>query len=119
MPVVGKMRSGKGSRISVGGQNLNLAEFTVERRGDDLDTVNFECEGEDQGIIGILSTDISARGDWDAGANPVDSPPGIYPRDDLANVKFFTNTSDGVFWGFDFMRVLSARNSSQVRQKVA
>lgn len=115
----GKQRSGKNSRIKVAAQNLTFAKFSVTFKGDDLDTVNFESNGVDEGILGIIGAEYSAGGDWDAGTNPFDAPPGIYPRDDLATVKFYNNVADNTFWNFPYLRVRSAVNSSEVKGKVA
>lgn len=104
-----------------------MAEYSWERKGDDLDFVHFECGGEDQGGVGIFSTDYSFKGDWDAQINPVDptvgQPPGVFPRDDLANVSLVPNQGDTVvvatlFLNIPLARVLSARVGAQVRQKV-
>jgi hypothetical protein len=119
MAVAGKQRSGKNARVTVGGTALKHAEWEAENKADDLDTTNFESGGVEQGTTGIEVVDVSAKGDWDAGGNFQDSPPGIYPRDDLSTVKFYTNVTDNVFWAFPLLRVLSARNGAQVRGKVS
>lgn len=116
--MAGKQRSAKGSRISVGNVNLNLAEWDATHRGDDLDTTNFESGGVEQGTIGIEVVEYDLKGDWDAGRNPFDSPPGLYPRDDLLTVRLYENVSDNCFWAFPTSRVISARNSAQIRGKV-
>jgi hypothetical protein len=63
----------------------------------------------------VESVQYNAGGNWDASANPFDSPPGIYIRDDLLNLYFYTNTTDNVFWLLSQARVLSCRNGAQVR----
>lgn len=115
---VGKARSGKGARVSAGGTTLRAAEFEAAQQADDLDTTNFECSGTEQGTIGVLSATWSIRGDWDASVNMFDNPPGLYPRDDLLNLYLYTNLVDNVYWYFATARVLSSRNSGQVRGKV-
>lgn len=118
MAVVGKIRSGKGGRITVGATNVTLAEWSLTRKGEDIDTVSFESLGEDQGTIGVTSTDYSVKGDWDAAQNRWESPPGFYPRDDLASVKLYENVTDNIFHSITQSRVLSAENGAQVRGKV-
>ena len=118
MAVTGKQRAGKGSRVQVTAINLNMVEWTFEAKGDDLDTTNFESAGNEQGTIGIIVADFQVRGDWDAGRNPYDSPPGIYPRDDLSALKFYENVTDNIFHSVSIARLLSTRNGSQVRGKV-
>lgn len=115
----GKQRSGKNSRVTVGGTPLVNNRWNVNYKGDDLDTVNFESEGLGEGILGIEECDLSFGGDWDAGANFFDDPPGIYPRDDLADLQFTENTTDNVFWDFPYARLRSATNGAEVRGKVS
>lgn len=111
----GKQRAGKNSRVSVNGDVLAFAKWNVDSKGDNLDTTNFTSEGYDEGILGIESADISFGGNWDAGENPYDDPPGLYPRDDLPDVLFYENVTDNVLWNFDFIRIRSARNGAEVR----
>lgn len=97
---------------------MKHSKFDVDYTTNDLDTVNFESSGYGEGISSILDASLSFGGDWDAGANPYDNPPGIYPRDDLPNLRFYTNVSDGQNWLFTYARLRSARNGSEVRGKV-
>ncbi len=115
MAVVGAMRSGKGSRIQVSGTALTLARWNVTRRGDDLDTTNFESDGEDQGTIGVEAADWTMSGLWDADQNRFIDPPGLYPRDNLDGLRFYENTNDGIGWNIPIARVLSASNGAEVR----
>ncbi len=115
----GHFKSGKGGRETVNGVNLTLQEWSYSRKGDDVDTTNFESGGADQGLVGVLSTDLSSKGLFDAQQNPLGAdPPGLVPRDDLMNTKFFTNVTDNMFLYVPQSRVLSAENSCVVRQGV-
>ncbi len=111
----GKQRAGKNSRVSVGADDLTMAKWSVDSKADMGDTTNFESGGFDEGITEILSADISFGGNWDAGDNPFDDPPGLYPRDNLPDVSFYENTTDDVGWDFEFVRIRSARNGAEVR----
>jgi hypothetical protein len=116
---VGKQRAGKNSRVVVGATNLNFANWRCTWRGDDLDTTNFESAGFEQGTIGVVVAEWTMGGDWDAGRNNYDNPPGLYPRDDLGQVKFFENVTDAtVFHNIATNRVLSAENGAEVKGKV-
>lgn len=118
----GYQRSGKNSRVVVGGTTLNQSRFDVTLNGDDLDTTNFESGGYGEGILGIQECDASFGGDWDAGDNPIDAngdPPGLYPRDDLADLQLYQNVTDATYWDFGYFRIRSARNGSEVRGKVS
>ncbi len=115
MAVVGKFRAGKGSRVKVGATNLNMANWDITERGDPLDTNNFECGGLDQGLIGILACDWNFGGNWDAGRNPIDSPPGLYVREDLSSLQFYTNVLDNVGWIIGTSLVVSSKNGAQVK----
>lgn len=57
--------------------------------------------------------------DWDASINSYDSPPGLYPRDDLGAVKLYENLTDNVFHNIAANRVISAENGAEVKQKVS
>lgn len=112
---VGHFRSAKNSRVAVGGTAMKKSTWELTLRGDDLDTTTFESLGIEQGTIGIVGIDWSMGANWDAQANNLDNPPGLYPRDDLGDVKFYTNTVDNVFWDLPQSRVLSSKNGAEVR----
>jgi hypothetical protein len=114
----GKQRAGKNSRVTIAATNLKLASWKATWRGDDIDTTNFESSGADQGTIGIIGTDWTVSGLWDAGVNFYDSPPGLYPRDDLGALKFYTNVTDNVYHSLATNRVISAENGAEVKQAV-
>lgn len=118
MGVVGKQRAAKNSRVSVAATNLNFASWKTTTKGDDLDTTNFESAGHEQGTIGVDVIEWTMGGDWDAGRNSFDSPPGLYPRDDLGAVKFYENVTDNIFFNIATNRVISAENGAEVRGKV-
>jgi hypothetical protein len=119
MAVVGKQRAAKNSRVQVGATNLRHASWRLTWRGDDLDTTNFESAGNEQGTIGVIVGDWQTSGDWDASLPAYADPPGLYPRDDLGQMKFFENTSDGVAHTVAASRVLSAENGAEIRGKVS
>lgn len=123
----GKQRAAKTSRVAVGVQNLTFASWEVNLTGDDYDTVNFESfnlagfgggQSFGEGILGPVEGDIKFGGDWDAGVAAFANPPGLYPRDDLAAVAFYTSRLDAVSWAFPYIRVRSSVNGGEVRGKV-
>lgn len=118
MAAVGKQRAAKNSRVQVVATNLRAANWRVTRRGDDLDTSNFESTGQEQGTIGFEVSEWSLGGDWDAQQNAFDNPPGLYPRDDLGTIRFYENVTDNVFHLITVSRVLSAENGAEVKGKV-
>ncbi len=95
-----------------------MANWKATYKGDDLDTTNFESVGLEQGTIGVIVIEWSLGGDWDANINAFDSPPGLYPRDDLGSVKFFSNVADNVGYSIPANRVLSAEHGAEVKGKV-
>lgn len=113
----GKQRAGKGSRITVGTGNtrLNHTKWSVNSKADDLDTVNFESLGLDEGIAGVLGCELAFGGAWDAGLNVLVDPPGLYPRDDLPSLRFYENVTDAQSWLFTYARLRSANNGAEVR----
>jgi hypothetical protein len=121
----GKQRSGKTARILVGAQVLTYASWKNDLKGDEQPTLNFESynvisgQSYDEGILGALGCDTHFGGDWDAGLNPLNAPPGLFPRDDLAGVTHYTSRLDNVFWAFPFVRLRSASNGAEVKGKVA
>lgn len=116
-----KSLPGKGSGITVQGIALCFARWEVTGRADDLDTTCFEDVGVETGIIGVVGCDLTASGNWDATRNPMDNPPGIYPRDDLPSVQCYEARALPAIlpWSFPKFRVLSARNSAEARGLVA
>jgi hypothetical protein len=118
MAAVGKMRAGKNSRFQVAAANLCAANWKMTWAGDDLNTTNFESAGADQGTIGIIRTDWSVGGDWNAAVNAFDSPPGLYPRDDLGAIRAYENVTDNVGHYLPVNRVISAENGADVKDKV-
>ncbi len=120
----GKQRAAKTSRVTVGGTALTFASWESALTGEDYVTTNFESyvaavdSTFDEGILGPIGCDIKFGGDWDAGKNPLDPPPGLYPRDDLAALLFYTSRLDVVFWNFPFARLRSATNGGEIAGKV-
>jgi hypothetical protein len=120
----GKQRAGKTSRVLVGATPLTFASWEVGLEGEDFPTVNFESynvaaqETFDEGIMGALASSIRFGGDWDAGTNPLDEPPGLYPRDDLASLGLQVSRLDGVGWSFPYARLRSATCGADVKGKV-
>jgi len=122
----GNQRAAKTSRVTVGGPQgtgsvLTFASYNVDVKGEDLNTTNFQSynaglgESFDEGIMGILGASLKFGGAWDAGFNPFDSPPGLYPRDNLANLYFYPSQLDGIPWWFPYARLRDASNSGEVR----
>lgn len=112
-------------------------------RGDDLPTVNmssydlqvFSVYGNagpglgtagtdptqtfDEGIVGVIYGDIDCGGDWNAGANFYDDPPGIYPRDDLEGLVCQQDRFDPGSFLFPFSRVRNTKLGTTTIGKVA
>lgn len=117
--MAGKQRSAKNSRIRVAATTLNYARWDANWRGDDLDTTNFESAGLEEGLIGIEVVEFSGGGHWDAGRNPFDQPPGIFPRSDGGPVELIENVTDNIGWLLNVVRFLSTRNSAELRGVVS
>jgi hypothetical protein len=124
LPGTGAQRAGKTSRIIAQGVPLTYASWNVDQKAEDLDTMNFESynvvsgESYGEGIHDGLECGIRGGGDWDAAAAPYGNPPGLYVRDDLSALYFYTSRIDNVFWLFPWARIRSATNGAQVKQKV-
>lgn len=124
----GKQRAMKSSRVEVDGTALAFASWKANVTGDDIETNNFldysvvTNQAYNEGILGFIGCDGDFGGDWDAGLNPTDLtavlPPGLYPRDDLANVSFYTSIVDGVFWDFPYMRIRTSSTGGDVKTAV-
>jgi hypothetical protein len=120
----GSQRSSKTSRILVEATPLTFASWEVNVTGEDAPTVNFESydvaddQTYDEGILGPIACALRFGGDWDAGLNPYNDPPGLYPRDDLANLQFFTSRLDAVFWFFNYARLRSTTVGAALPGKV-
>lgn len=118
MAAIGEFRSGKNSRVIFEGVTLNKSKWDLELKGDDIDTTNFESEGIDQGVIGIVSVDWNIGGLWDSEADSLADPPGLYPRDDADSLLLYVNLADDLNWTLDNNRVLSSKNGAEIKQAV-
>ncbi len=124
----GYQRAMKSSRVSVDNIALAFASWAANVMGDDIDTGNFESfdittgHSYNEGILGFIGCSGDYGGDWDANRNPVDldaaTPPGLYPRDDLPNVLFYTSIIDDVLWSFPYQRIRSANCGGDVKTEV-
>ena len=120
----GKQRAAKTSQVTVQSAVLSFASWEANMTGEDLGTVNFNsynvAAGQtfDEGILGTLSCDLRFGGDWDAGVNPLGSPPGLYVRDDLPSLAFLTSRLDAISWAFTYARLRSSTNGGAVGGKV-
>lgn len=107
-----KFRAGKRGRTTVGTQTLSNKEWSTTYRGIDLDTTNFENNGQTSQLTGPVGVDWSLRGDWDAALNPLDDPPGLYPRDDGVGMILYTNVTDNTPWQFAAFSVTNAKTTT-------
>ncbi len=131
----GFQRAAKASQVFVDSNvELAFASWKTTTKVEDLNTTNFSSfdtntqQSFDEGISAIMGCDVQFGGDWDANATPfgtdttfpsgAGNPPGLYPRDDLANVFFVVNRNDQSQWVFPYVRLRQSENSGEVRQKV-
>ena len=118
-------KPGKRGRVTIGTvqqtvRHIFAKEFTVDNSGEDLDTTNFESGGFDEGVLGIELLAFAFKGDWRPERNYLMNPPGLFPRDDLANVKLFPSTDDlANFWDIPCARVLKAHQTCPVKGVVS
>ncbi len=119
MTIVGSFRAGKTSRITAGGTALTRNTYRVTHSGTREMTTNFECNGFRQAVLGDEGLDWTISGDWDADQNPVDDPPGFYPREDGANLVIYTRVSDGDNYNMPIYFVTSGELSSSATGKVS
>lgn len=126
----GTQRAAKTSRVAVSQQSLAFSSWLANASVVDLPTHNFTSfdlsayssdgltagQTYDEGISGILSSSFDFGGDWDAAANPLDvnSPPGLYPRDDMTDTYLYINVADDSFWYYPYSRIRTAQNGGQV-----
>lgn len=115
----GTFRAGKNSRAQANAQNMYAKQFSVTYRGEGLDVTHFEASGYEVGIIGILGLDWSLSADWDAGANALDDPPGLYPRSDGTNLKIYTNVSDNKSFVMASFRCFQSQIQTNARGTVS
>lgn len=90
-----RFRAGKDSAATVGGTLMAVEQWSSKYSGDKLPTNNFESNGLREGLIGFVGLAWSLKGSWDATENPLADPPGLFPRDDGANMTLTTNVTDG------------------------
>lgn len=115
----GYQRAAKTAQILINSVALNWASWQVTIKGQDINTVNFGSyvaapgggwnDGQtfEEGILGAVSSSQTWGGLWDAHANPLANPPGLYPRDDLAATNFVVNRTDTTKFAWPYMRLRS------------
>lgn len=96
----GSFRAGKTGRTTIAAQNMVNHDWSVSYTGQKQDTTNFESNGKGEGVTGVLDANWSLAAAWNAAANPLDDPPGLYPRDDGSNMLLYTKVSDAKKWSF-------------------
>ena len=112
-------RAGYAGSCSVDGSEFAMQEWSTTWRGADLDTTNFESNGYEEGLIGVQGVDWTVNGDWDASQNPLEDPPGLYPRVAGEAMILTTNTTDAQNWDFPQFRVHSSQLSVRTSGKVS
>jgi hypothetical protein len=110
----GIQRSGKTSELSVQGVLLTQSKWSCIYSGVDLPTLNFQSAGLDEGILGPEGLRWEFSGDWDAGTNSYDDPPGVYPRDNLPNLLMILNPVDAQVFDMPYARVRSSTVATDV-----
>lgn len=102
MATFSKFRSGKTGRTKVGSQTLTHKQWSTRYHGVRLGVENFESNGWNEGLIGFRGLDWTLGANWDATKNPLDDPPGLYPRDNGTSMQLYTSTSDDKSWSIPF-----------------
>lgn len=113
-----KFRAGKGGRTTVSSTTMTNSEWSCTHQGDNLDTTNFESNGFQEGIIGIQRLDWSVKATWNAAQNPMDDPPGLYPRDDGSSMYLYTNRTDAKSFSMPLFRCVSSTIRATATAKV-
>lgn len=124
----GSQRAAKTSRIITDGETLAFASWNARVEGEDLPTENFTSwdataeQAYNEGILGFLGCTGDFGGDWDASMNPIDytaqTPPGLYPRDDLPQTFFYTSIVDDVYFQFPYLRIRTSEVGANVKELV-
>lgn len=114
----GHFRAGKNSSVSCNAQFLTQNMWSAVYNGADLDVTNFESNGYDEGILGIIDLTWSLKGDWNAAQNPNANPPGLFPTDSGANLLLGVNASDVTFYDMPAFRCFSGTARTTATGKV-
>jgi hypothetical protein len=104
-------------RVSIGGTILNVLGFSPTLRGEDHDTTNSESLAP-EGTVGWVDIEVKLEMNWDAGLNPMDSPPSLYPGAILNNVIGFINQLDNTFFNMGQARVIDAEIPIRIRDLI-
>ncbi len=122
----GAQRAGKLSRVLVLGTPLVYSSWTVTLSSPDLPTTNFESFNSGgfnafsggqtfgEGLHGQVDAAVRFGGDWDAGTNPLDNPPGLFVRDNLKTLVLQINRFDATGWAFPWSRIRSSECGTAV-----
>lgn len=123
----GVQRAGKLSRVLIGVTQpiaLAFSSWTLRTEVVNLPTTNFQSynaaanQTYTEQILGPIGMGIDYGGDWDAGTNPIGTPPGLYPRDDLQGVSLYTSVLDNIFWFFPWEAIRTVNAGSDTVGKV-
>src|SRR4051812_27209223 len=112
--------SGKGASYGINGSTYTGNDgWTVEDSPTELRTDNTADAGFSNRIIGSKDATFTIETNWDATANPLDTPYNFYPGAVLTNLKLFLNGTSSPFWLFPSAIVLSVSNPAKVNEKVS
>lgn len=106
--------AGKNSRMQVGAQATNLTanHYTCAYNGKDLDTLNFESNGFDEGIIGPIDLTWTVKAVWNANQQPLSDPPGLFPRSNGTNMIILPQNSSPLGYTMPSWRCFGSTISS-------
>lgn len=108
----GAFRAGKNSRAQVNAQNMTTANWSAAYRGENLDTTNFESNGYEEGIIGVLGLDWDLSGRWNASQNPNADPPGLFPTEEGSDMNLYVNVADDLSYDMPSFRCFNGTAST-------
>lgn len=115
----GWFRPGKYGQIQYNSIILNQGNWNCEDSKPYLPTNTFTALGYTQGLTGLETAKWDFGTLWDAGVNPFDDPPGVYPRSLGVSLKLLENTADNVGWVLPYVLVLSCKNGCPVDKEVS
>ncbi len=111
--------SGKSASFSINSTAYTGNDgWTVEESPTELRTDNTAGAGFSDRIIGSKDINVTIEQNWDASANPLDTPINLYPGSVLTNLKLFLNGASSPFWLLPSALVLSVSNPAKVNEKV-
>lgn len=106
--------TGKNGHAAIGATVLKITGWNCDDNADRHDVTNTSSGGHGNIITGVKRCPFTIEMNWDAAANPLDSPPSLGAGSTLSQVKLFLDGATSPFYLFPVAKVLGTPVASTV-----